>query len=115
MEKTEHGAQVLYGRECIADFAERADMSKEEARGTVELLFRMLTEAMSGNTAVCFRNFGTFYIRPTSERPARNPKTMEECMIPAGYKPEFRPSRYFRDTINRNIKNNEETEEELQK
>lgn len=104
MRKSSNGENVLYGREFIRMFAARAGMDYEEARNVTAVFLQMLTEMMSSNISVCFRNFGVFRIRATSGRPARNPRTMEDYMIPEGYKPEFKASRFLRQTVDGQIK-----------
>lgn len=51
--------------------------------------------------SICFPEFGIFELRETSERIGRNPRTMVEYTIPAGLKPVFRPSRIFREPLNK--------------
>ena len=45
-----------------------------------------------------------------SERVGRNPKTMEEFVIPESMKPVFRPSKALRDTIAAYASSQKETE-----
>ena len=101
------GRNVLYGREFIKIFADKADLEYDEARKLTELFFRTISAAMCEDTSVCFRNFGVFGIRPISRRLARNPRTMEEYWVSEGYKPEFKASKQLREAVDKSIKEKE--------
>lgn len=97
----------MYKNEFIIKPALKTDLSDEEAEQFTDAFLDILTESWSKNIPVCFKGFGTFSICPTSERLARNPKTMEDVMIPAGYKPIFKASKKLRISVNEIILSSE--------
>lgn len=95
----------MYKTDFITELVLKTDLSEEEAEQFTDAFLSILKESWSKNIPVCFRGFGTFSIRPTSKRLARNPKTMEDVMIPAGYKPVFKASEKLRAAVNESLLN----------
>ncbi len=111
-----HGSEKIKGymhkKEFVSEFARRTGMSKEEASKATKTFLDILSDSWSNKRAVCFMGFGLFDIRPVSERMARNPMTMEEALVPAGYKPVFKASKGFRASLNRAIQEKAEDDAE---
>lgn len=105
--KSISGEQVVYGREFIRQLAERTGMEYGDAEKYAEGFFVLLYENLCSNRSVCFKEFGTFGIRVTDSRTVRNPKSMEEYMLPAGYKPDFKACGQLRRAVDRGIKEKE--------
>lgn len=95
--------RYMFKNDFVTELAGRTGMTEEEADKVTHTFLEILSDSWSARTPVCFRGFGIFEIRPTSQRLARNPATMEDVMIPAGYKPIFRASRRLRASVNQNI------------
>ncbi len=112
MQAVENEKNRIYKREFVSKLACRTGMDKQLATRAVDAFLDTLIETWSEKTDVCIRGFGIFEIHSTSERPGRNPKTMEDAMIQAGYKPIFHPSRALRSSVNRNIRASEGLEQE---
>ncbi len=92
--------QHMDKKEFVAEYARRAGISKTAADVAVQTFLDMIWDALAGHRPIRFRGFGVFDIHPTTERMARNPSTMEDVLIPAGFKPIFKPSRALRTAVN---------------
>lgn len=91
----------VYQREFVQELAESAKISEVNARILTEKFLQTLAVTLVEKQSICFPEFGIFELRETSERIGRNPRTMVEYTIPAGLKPVFRPSRIFRESLNK--------------
>lgn len=96
----------MYRKEFSEALAHRIGVSDKDADEIVTAFLDVLQEAWFRKRSVCFANFGIFELRTICERMGRNPKTMEEHLIPEGYKPAFRPTKGLRDAINQSIRAN---------
>ncbi len=99
----------MHRKEFVSEFARRTGMSEEAAHEATRTFLEILSDSWSKKRAVCFMGFGLFDIRPIQERMARNPITMEDAPVAAGYKPVFKASKGFRASLNQRIQ--EQTEE----
>ena len=93
--------RYLYKKDFVSELAKRTGMKEQQADQVVSEFLEILVENWCDRVPVCFRGFGTFEAHATTERLARNPMTMEDVMIPAGYKPIFRPSKRLREKVNK--------------
>ena len=102
-----HGSEKVKGymhrKEFVSEFARRTGLSEEAANEATMTFLEILSDSWSVKRPVCFMGFGLFDIRPVSERMARNPITMEDAVVPAGYKPVFKVSKGFRASLNKTI------------
>ena len=98
----------VYRKEFIRNLAENADISELEADILTTKFFVTLTETLLDQKSICFPDFGIFELHATSERMGRNPRTMEEHIIPAGVKPTFRASKALFVSINEAVRNQQE-------
>ena len=99
----------VYRKEFIRNLAENADISELEADVLTTKFFITLTETLLDHKSICFPDFGIFELHATSERMGRNPRTMEEHVIPAGVKPTFRASKALFTSINKAVRDQQET------
>lgn len=74
----------MYRKEFVHLLAENTHISELEADVLTSKFFITLTETLLDRQSICFPDFGVFELHATSERMGRNPKTMEEHVIPAG-------------------------------
>ena len=98
----------VYRKEFIKNLAENADISELEADVLTTKFFITLTETLLDQKSICFPDFGIFELHATSERMGRNPRTMEEHIIPAGVKPTFRASKALSTSINKAVRDQQE-------
>ena len=89
----------VYQKEFVRMLAATAMIPEYEAEDLVEIFLKTLVASLLQNRSVCFPAFGVFELREISERVGRNPRTMEEFVIPESLKPVFRPSKALRDSI----------------
>ena len=76
-------------------------MSRQEARKTVEGLFKIMKDTLSQGEDLLLSGFGKFSVRQKKPRKGRNPQTEEEITIAARKVLVFKPSRVLRQRINR--------------
>lgn len=98
----------MFRKEFVASLAERTDLSEADAERVTEEFLELLKDTWCSKRSVCFPGFGVFELRTISEKMARNPKTMEEYPVHAGYKPTFRVNREMRKEITDIIRNRQE-------
>lgn len=65
-------------------------------------LSNIIYEVESGN-AVSIKDFGVFEPVSKAKRPGRNINTGTSVDIPAHIEPRFRPSKYFKEVVYKNI------------
>ena len=69
--------------DLINAIAEKADISKVQAKKALEALIEITTEALKKDDKVSLIGFGTFSTTMRAERMGRNPFTQKEMKIPA--------------------------------
>lgn len=67
--------------------------SKTKARDALNVAFSAIAFALRTGLAVQLKGFGHFAAVDTPARTGRNPKTGETCVIPAGKRVKFKPSK----------------------
>lgn len=67
----------------------------------VDGIIRIIGETLAKGEDIAVRCFGVFSVVNRAERPARNPLTNEEIMVPAHRTVKFRPSKEIKEAINR--------------
>lgn len=80
-------------RHLYETIAEQTGLSQREARQVVYGLFKQLTEELIAGNRIEIRGFGSFDVRRTAPRPARNPRTLELVQIPSRLRVRFKPGR----------------------
>jgi nucleoid DNA-binding protein len=83
--------------------AERANLSKKDARAVVDELFNaedgVIARSLRQGDKVTISGFGSFEVRERGPRTARNPRTGQEMKVAASKAPAFRAGRGLKDTI----------------
>ena len=69
--------------ELIAAIAEKAEVSKIQAKKTLEAFLDVTTESLKKGDKIALVGFGTFSVIKRSARKGRNPQTKKEMTIPA--------------------------------
>ena len=73
---------------------EKTGMNRAEIRGTIDLFFDVVRDALLRRQVIELRGFGTFEVKVRKARArARNPKTGEEIAIKSHGSVSFRPGR----------------------
>ena len=76
--------------------------SKKISENLIEDFFTIIFDNIKNNNKLKLSKFGTFSLRLKNERTGRNPKTKEEKKISARKVVLFKPSKEFKDLINKN-------------
>ena len=76
--------------------------SKKISENLIEDFFTIIFDNIKNNNKLKLSKFGTFSLRLKNERIGRNPKTKEEKKISARKVILFKPSKEFKDYINKN-------------
>ena len=69
--------------ELINAIAEKANLSKVDAKNALDAALNAVAEALAANDKVALIGFGTFSVSEKGERTGLNPRTKEKIVIPA--------------------------------
>lgn len=84
----------------LVDFiAEKADLTKAEAKLALEATLTSVTEALKEGDQVQLVGFGTFKVNHRAARTGRNPKTGDEIQIAAANVPVFTAGKVLKDAV----------------
>ena len=95
--------KYMFRNEFSTALAGRLGISKAKGDKITNAFLDVLATAWSEGRSVCFPNFGVFELHIITEKMGRNPKNMKEYLIPASYKPAFRPTKGLRETVSQAI------------
>ena len=87
--------------ELIAEVAEKAELSKEDAEAAVSAAIDVITEALRKGDKVQLVGFGSFEVKSRADRMGRNPQTKEPIPIPASKAPVFKAGKALKDAVAR--------------
>lgn len=90
--------------ELISLLAERAGMTKKDARKALDALLDIITETVSKGEEVLLTGFGKFEARPRKESQRINPQTQQRIRVPAKVVPVFRPGRNLKEAVQKKLK-----------
>lgn len=85
--------------DLIAAIAERADLSKTDARKALDATFEVITDVVKKGDAVAVKDFGKFDLRERAARKGRNPQTGETIDIAASRSLGFTAAKALKDTL----------------
>lgn len=77
-----------------------AQLSRQEAAQITDTVIETLVNALVAGENVKINNFATFVVHQKNARPGRNPKTLQNALVPARSVVLFRASNALRDAIN---------------
>ncbi|CUX96979.1 nucleoid-associated protein HU-alpha [Candidatus Hoaglandella endobia] len=86
--------------QLIDIIADKADISKIQAKSALESTLAAITESLKEHNPVQLIGFGTFKINYRSERTGRNPQTGQEIKISAAKVPVFISSKALKKALN---------------
>ncbi len=90
---------ALTKAQMAASMFNEIGLNKHEARELVDLFFEELEASLADGEPIRLAGFGNFYLRDKSERPGRNPKTVEEIPITARRVVTFRAGQKLQDRV----------------
>ncbi|CAN7254811.1 HU family DNA-binding protein [Rhizobium sp. LjRoot30] len=76
-------------------------LTKVQAKGIVEAVFKAITDAATAGAETSIPGFGKFKVKSTPEREGRNPSTGEKVKIAAATKLGFTPAKALKDALNK--------------
>ena len=86
--------------ELINAVAEKAEVSKKDAKAAVEAVLDVIQEELKKGEKVQLVGFGTFEVTKRAAREGRNPLTGESMTIKASKSPKFKAGKAFKDSLN---------------
>ncbi len=97
--------------DLIKKVMEKADLQKKDADNAVTAVVDSIIEAVAAGEKVQIVGFGTFEQRLRKERTGVNPRSHEKLTIPASKVPAFKPGKAFKEIVDGNSVDENETEE----
>jgi len=88
------------GSEFIDIFANRADISKKDARSFIEAFSDIITEVAISEGKANVSGFGSFTVTEVADREGTQPGTGETIIIPAHRRMGFSPYKKLEETVN---------------
>ena len=92
----------LTKREIINSLYMQIGFSKKISENLLEDMLSIIIENLKKHKRIKITNFGTFSIRSKNSRLGRNPKTKEKKIISKRNVVLFKPSKDFKNYINKN-------------
>ncbi len=85
--------------ELIDAIAEKAQLSKKDAKAALEATLEAVSESLKSGDAVQLIGFGTFKVNTRAARTGRNPRTGEEIKIAEAKIPAFVAGKALKDLV----------------
>ena len=85
--------------ELIAAMAENSGLTKKDCEAALTAFTCAVETAMKGGDKVQLVGFGTFEAKERPARVGRNPRTGEECLIPASRVVKFTPGKALKEAV----------------
>jgi nucleoid DNA-binding protein len=76
-------------------------VTKKDCGAVIDAFLNAVKQALANDEHIEIRGFGTFKVRHRRPRMARNPRTGESVEVPARAVPVFKPSRLFKNEVDR--------------
>ncbi|GHV53787.1 integration host factor subunit alpha [Deltaproteobacteria bacterium] len=92
--------KTLTKAEIVDAIYEKTDHGREEVKGIVEALLRIIKDAIKKDEELLISGFGKFEAYGKKARRGRNPHTEESITLPSRKVVVFRLSRKFRAELN---------------
>ena len=87
--------------ELIKTLCDKVNLSHSEMKLVTDLIFETLQSALIKNDRIEVRGFGSFYRKERKSFLGINPKTGERIVIPKKFSVTFRPSKNFKNSLNK--------------
>ncbi|MGL4600365.1 MAG: nucleoid-associated protein HU-alpha [Plesiomonas sp.] len=85
--------------QLIDAIAEKADLSKVQAKAALESMLTAITESLKEGDPVQLVGFGTFKVNHRAARTGRNPQTGKEIQIAEANVPAFVAGKALKDSV----------------
>jgi integration host factor subunit beta len=87
--------------DLIFNLSSHSDLSKADAKASVEVILEALTQGIVSGDGVEVRGFGGFYKKHRKARLGINPKTSERTQVGEKHVPFFKPGKSLREVVNK--------------
>lgn len=87
--------------QLIAGIAEKADLTKVQAKAALEQILASVTDSLKDGEPVQLIGFGTFKVSHRAARTGRNPQTGEDIQIKAANVPAFTAGKALKEAVNK--------------
>ena len=95
--------QNLTKKDIVNSIYMQLGFSKKLIEDIIEDIFEILLKSLKEKGKVKISNFGTFILRHKKSRIGRNPKTKKEAVITERNVILFKPSKFLKNKINKNV------------
>ena len=85
--------------ELTAAIVKKTGFTKKDAEKAIAAVTDVITETLAAGEKVQIVGFGGFEVRSRPARVARNPRTGEECLIPASRVVKFTPGKALKEAV----------------
>lgn len=85
--------------ELVAAMAEKTGLTKKDSEAALKAFMEAVKETVHEKSELRLVGFGTFTVKETKERVARNPRTGEQVTIPAKIVPVFKVGQELKDSV----------------
>jgi integration host factor subunit beta len=85
--------------DLIFNLSNHSDLSKADAKASVEVILEALTQGIISGDGVEVRGFGGFYKKHRKARLGINPKTSERTQVGEKFVPFFKPGKSLREVV----------------
>ena len=85
--------------ELINAIAEKANLTKADAKAALDATLAAISDAVANNDKVALIGFGTFAVVEKGARTGINPQTKQQIKIAASKAPAFKAGKAFKDAI----------------
>ena len=90
-------------KELIDRIADRVQVKRILVRRVLQSFFDEVTNELSKENRLEFREFGVFETRTRAARIAQNPQTLEKVQVPAKRKVRFKMGRHMKQKLNEQV------------
>ena len=73
--------------------------TKAKSEAALDATIEALTECLAAGDSITLTGFGSFKVVERGERKGRNPRTREDCVIPASRVVKFTPGKLLKDAV----------------
>ena len=91
-------------QEFVDRLADKAGLTKKDARKALDSAVELIQQALAGNEPVNITGFGKFEPRARKASNRINPRTGEKFKVPAKVVPAFKPGRNLREIVGKKLK-----------
>lgn len=94
--------------DLVDRIAQRAGLTKKDARKALDATVDIITEALANNEPVLLTGFGKFEVRARKRSQRINPQTQKRITVPEKVVPAFKPGKNLKVLVQKKLKAVEE-------